>query len=127
MTTTSMGLLTVCISEQTSAQLIARAEGRFDVIQACTPNSLEVALERTAATHILIEGLLDVLSDPRIAIRDASRTLGRIKARLESLSKSGVEVVVLCRPLRSHSGARSHFLPSLCAKADRVVTELLAA
>jgi hypothetical protein len=127
MTMTSAGLLTVCITEQCTEKVIAQASEHFDVVRASTLNSLELVLKHSQSSHILIEGLLDTLYVLRMPTREASRALGRAKVRLERLAESGVDVVVLCKTPRRDLGTRSHFLPSLCVAADRVVTEVLAA
>lgn len=127
MTTTTTGLLTVCITEQSTEKVIEQAAERFDVLHASTLNGLEMALDRSQSTRILIEGLLDTLYDLRMPTREASRALGRAKLRLELLAESGVEVVVLCKASKRDRGTRAHFLPSLCTAADRIVTDVLAA
>ena len=124
---TATGLLTVCITHESSEDVIAQASDRFDIVRASTMNGLEAALERSGSTHILVEGLLETLYDPRVLTREAARALGRVKLRLEALASSGVEVVVVCERRRHDLGTRCHFLNSLCASADRVVTDLLAA
>ena len=127
MLNTTTGILTVCITDESTEKVIAGASERFDVVHASTLDSLEMALNRSQSSHILIEGLLDRLYDLRIPTREASRALGRTKLRLESLVESGVDVVVLCKAPKRNLGPRSHFLPSLCVAADRVVNEVLAA
>jgi len=72
------------------------------------------------ARQILVVGLLDRLYDPAILTRDAARTLGGIKAKLEHLAVDGFDVTVLCEQQTGSLGTRSHFLPSLCAAADQV-------
>ena len=124
---TTAGLLTVCITEQPTHEVIAEASERFDIVRASTMSTLEAALERSQSPRILIEGLLDTLYDPHMLTREAAHALGRLKLRLEALAESGVEVVVLCEVRRNDLGTRSHFLHSLCASADRVVTDLSAA
>ncbi len=68
----------------------------------------------------VLKDLLDPLYDTSIATREASQKLGRIKAELESMAQSGVQVVVLCRRRQKDLGTRAHFMASLCASADRV-------
>ena len=126
MTITDTGLVTVCITEKPIEEVVARASERYDIVRALTIRGLESTLERSESAHLLIEGLLDVLNDPRIPTRDASRALGRVKARMELLAQSGVDVVVLCRSA-NQKAERSHLLPSLCAAADRIVSDPLAA
>ena len=127
MTATATGQIIVCITEEPSENVIAQAADRFYILRASTMVGLETALERADAPAILIEGVLDALYDPRMLTRDASRALGRLKMRLEELAEGGVEVVVLCEARRNDLGTRAHFLHSLCASADRVVTDLLSA
>ena len=127
MMSTATGLVTVCIAGESPEAMIARATDRFEVVRVITWNGFEEALDRSQSTHVLVEGLLDALYDPGIPTRDAARTLGRLKLRLQALAECGVEVVVLCQEPRCDLGTRSHFLSSLCASADRVVTDLLAA
>jgi hypothetical protein len=127
MIATGAGLLTVCITEQPSESVIAQAANDYAVLRASKVNNVEALLDRCRSSRILIDGLLDALDNPYMPTRDAARTLGRLKVRLEALAESGVEVVVLCHVRRKDRGARSHFLNSLCASADQVVTELLAA
>ena len=124
---TATGLLTVCITDQPAENVIAQAAEHYHVVRATTMNGLETALDRAESSHLLVEGLLDALYDPRVVTRDAARALGRVKHRLETLADSGVEVVVLCEVRRNDLGTRAHFLNSLCAAADRVVSDLLAA
>ena len=123
----SAGLLTVCITELSLEKVKARALEHFDVVRSTNIDELETALSRSKSAHILIEGFLNSLYDRKISTRDASRALGRLKTRLEELASAGVEIVVLCNASTEGLGPRSHFLPSLCVAADRVVTELLAA
>jgi hypothetical protein len=70
--------------------------------------------------QILVVGLLDRLYDPEILTRDAARTLGAIKSRLEHMAEDGFDITVLCGSSTVNLGTRSHFLSSLCASADEV-------
>jgi hypothetical protein len=72
------------------------------------------------ARQILVVGVLDRLYDPEILTRDAARTLGGIKSKLEQLAKDGFDVTVLCESPTGNLGTRAHFLSSLCASADQV-------
>jgi len=72
------------------------------------------------ARQILVVGVLDRLYDPEILTRDAARTLGGIKSKLEQLAKDGFDVTVLCESQTGNLGTRAHFLSSLCASADQV-------
>jgi hypothetical protein len=72
------------------------------------------------ARQILVVGVLDRLYDPEILTRDAARTLGGIKYKLEQLAKDGFDVTVLCESPTGNLGTRAHFLSSLCASADQV-------
>ena len=76
------------------------------------------------ARQILVVGLLDRLYDPEILTRDAARTLGGIKCKLEQLARDGFDVTVLCGKQSGNLGTRAHFLSSLCASADRVSDSL---
>ena len=68
---------------------------------------------------MVLADLLEPLYDAAIPTRQAAHTLGRIKSELEAMTQHGTRVVVLCRR-RNDVGTRAHFLPSLCASADRV-------
>jgi hypothetical protein len=72
------------------------------------------------ARQILVVGVLDRLYDPELLTRDAARTLGGIKYKLEQLAKDGFDVTVLCESPSRDLGTRAHFLSSLCASADQV-------
>jgi len=72
--------------------------------------------------QILVVGLLDRLYDPEILTRDAARTLGGIKSKLEHMAEDGFDITVLCESPAGNLGTRSHFLSSLCASADEVST-----
>ena len=78
------------------------------------------------ARQILVVGVLDRLYDPEILTRDAARTLGGIKCKLEQLARDGFDVTVLCGKQMGNLGTRAHFLPSLCASADQVSESLRA-
>ena len=70
------------------------------------------------ARQILVVGLLDRLYDPGILTRDASRTLGGIKAKLEHLAENGFDITVLCQSQAGPLGTRSHIL-SLAVRSGR--------
>ena len=72
------------------------------------------------ARQIFVVGVLDRLYDPEILTRDAARTLGGIKSKLEQLARDGFDVTVLCERQTGNLGTRAHFLTSLCASADQV-------
>jgi hypothetical protein len=127
MTAAETGQLTICISAEPIESVIARAasaaEG-YRVLRVSALCGLDGALERSQSGRVLIDGALDALYDSRIPVRDAARALGRLKQRLEALTESGVNIVVLCEARRHDAGPRAHFLHSLCASADRVTSEL---
>jgi hypothetical protein len=82
---------------------------------------LEDSFEKLGTRHVLIPDMLSSLYDSRISTRDAARILGRVKYKLEELSETGAQIVVLCRQSTPEDhGTRAHFLPSLCAAAHRV-------
>jgi hypothetical protein len=76
--------------------------------------------ERTQARRILFVGVLDHLYDQNILTRDAARALGRIKLLLESLTRSGLEITVVCKGEGPELGARTYLVSSLCASAQEV-------
>jgi len=78
------------------------------------------SVKETVPGAIVLADLLEPLYDSSIPTRDASHTLGRIKAELESMAESGARVAVICRRRAEDLGTRAHFLASLCASADRV-------
>jgi hypothetical protein len=83
-------------------------------------SSFQGAQRDLQSRQILVVGLLDRLYDPEILTRDAARTLGGIKYKLEQLAKDGFDVTVLCESPTGNLGTRAHFLSSLCASADQV-------
>jgi hypothetical protein len=82
--------------------------------------ALQSAQQKSQARRVLIVGMLDHLYDRDILTRDAARALGRLKLGLEALTRSGLEVVVVCKPERTELGARNYLLSSLCASAHEV-------
>jgi hypothetical protein len=80
---------------------------------------LPLACERAGTRNVLIADLLSKLYDPAIPTRDASRILGRVKAKLEEMAQD-CRILVLLRETRTDLGTRSHFLSSLSAAAGRV-------
>lgn len=82
--------------------------------------ALQAAQQKSQARRILIVGMLDHLYGRDILTRDAARALGRMKLVLEALTRSGMEVVVLCKAERTDLGARTYLLSSLCASAHEV-------
>lgn len=69
--------------------------------------------------RIVISNLLDGLYDSTVPTREASRMLGRVKSRLNTLVELGAEITVYCQR-RNDTGTRSHFCASLCASADTI-------
>jgi hypothetical protein len=138
--------LSASLTEEGEALLILDACGCFEPsrVSRCAPHSagllhvlrtstvdsyseiwsrLQAIQRDLQARQILVVGLLDRLYDPGIMTRDASRTLGGIKAKLEHLAENGFDITVLCQSQTGQLGTRSHFLPSLCAAADQVTGE----
>jgi hypothetical protein len=76
--------------------------------------------ERTQARRVLLVGVLDHLYDRGILTRDAARALGRIKLVLEALTRSGLEVTVVCKGDDTEMGPRTYLVSSLCASAQEV-------
>ena len=76
--------------------------------------------EKTQPRRILIAGMLDHLYGRDMLTRDAARALGRMKLVLEALTRSGLEVVVVCTADQADLGARAYLLSSLCASAHEV-------
>jgi hypothetical protein len=83
-------------------------------------SALTSAQERTQARRVLIVGMLDHLYGRDIRTRDAARALGRMKLVLEALTRSGLEVVVVCKSEQPELGARTYLVSSLCAAANEV-------
>jgi hypothetical protein len=88
-------------------------------VQALWP-ALLTARKKTQARRILIVGMLDHLYGRDMLTRDAARALGRMKLVLEALTRSGLEVVVVCKAGHADLGARTYLLSSLCASAHEV-------
>ena len=82
--------------------------------------TLQGAQQRTQARRVLLVGVLDHLYDRGILTRDAARSLGRMKLVLEALTRSGLEVTVVCKTEGSEMGARTFLVSSLCAFAQEV-------
>lgn len=82
--------------------------------------ALRAAQQQTQARRILIVGMLEHLYTREMLTRDAARALGRMKLVLETLTRSGLEVIVVCKADAADLGARSYLLASLCASADEV-------
>jgi hypothetical protein len=81
--------------------------------------AVQTAQHKTRARRILIAGMLDHLYGRDMVTRDAARALGRMKLVLEAFTRSGLEVVVVCRT-EPDLGARTYLLSSLCAAAHEV-------
>jgi len=82
--------------------------------------TVQSAQHRTQARRILLVGVLDHLYDRGILTRDAARALGRIKLVFEALTRSGLDVTVVCKTLEVEQGARAYLVSSLCASAQEV-------
>lgn len=113
----SAGLLHVV--RTTTSQPVVEALGTLATLSDIWDRFQDVQRD-LQARQILVVGVLDRLYDPEILTRDAARTLGGIKSKLEHLAKDGFDVTVLCESPSGNLGTRAHFLPSLCASADLV-------
>jgi hypothetical protein len=89
-------------------------------LQAALWMDLRSAQQRTQARRILLVGVLDHLYDRGILTRDAARALGQIKRIFEALTRSGLDVTVVCGEERAEGGARSYLVSSLCASAQEI-------
>ena len=98
---------------------VIRASSSSDLQTALWP-ALQAAQQRTQTRRILIAGMLDHLYGRDMLTRDAARALGRMKLVLEALTRSGLEVVVVCKAEPADMGARTYLLSSLCASAHEV-------
>jgi hypothetical protein len=105
---------------------IIRAAHSSDLQTALWP-ALQTAQQRSQARRILIVGMLDHLYGQDMLTRDAARALGRMKLILEALTRSGLDIVVVCKAepamfkTDAHPmGARTYLLSSLCASAQEV-------
>ena len=113
----SAGLLHII--RTTSSQPVPEALGTLDTLGEIW-SRFQTVQRDLQARQILVVGVLDRLYDPEILTRDAARTLGGIKYKLEQLAKDGFDVTVLCESPTGNLGTRAHFLSSLCASADQV-------
>jgi hypothetical protein len=82
--------------------------------------TLQSAQQRTQARRVLLVGILDHLYDRGILTRDAARALGRMKLVFEALTRSGLDVTVVCKTEGVERGARTYLVSSLCASAEEV-------
>ena len=98
---------------------LVRASHSGDLHTALWP-ALRAAQQQTQARRVLIVGMLDHLYTREMLTRDAARALGRMKLVLEALTRSGLEVVVVCKSDPADLGARAYLLASLCASAEEV-------
>jgi hypothetical protein len=89
-------------------------------LQTALWSALRSAQQRTQARRVLLVGVLDHLYDRGILTRDAARALGRIKLVLEALTRSGLDVTVVCKTDSTDVGARTYLVSSLCAFAQEV-------
>lgn len=76
--------------------------------------------QRTQTRQVLLVGVLDHLYDRQIVTRDAARALGRIKTLLEALTRSGLDITVVCKSGEPDMGVRTYLISSLCASAQEV-------
>jgi hypothetical protein len=76
--------------------------------------------QRTQARRVLLVGVLDHLYDRGILTRDAARSLGRLKLLLGALTRTGLDITVVCNGEDSQWGARTYLVSSLCASAQEV-------
>jgi|GEM_PF-1969142 len=113
----SAGLLHVI--RTTASQPVPEALGTLETLGEIW-SRFQIVQRDLQARQILVVGVLDRLYDPEILTRDAARTLGGIKYKLEQLAKDGFDVTVLCESPTGDLGTRAHFLSSLCASADQV-------
>jgi hypothetical protein len=113
----SAGLLHVI--RTTASQPVPEALGTLDTLGEIW-SRFQTVQRDLQARQILVVGVLDRLYDPEILTRDAARTLGGLKCKLEQLAKDGFDVTVLCESPSGNLGTRAHFLSSLCASADQV-------
>jgi len=116
-----------CFEPSRVSRCAPHTTGLLHILRASTVDSyseiwsrLQAIQRDLQARQILVVGLLDRLYDPGILTREASRTLGGIKAKLEHLAENGFDITVLCQSQSGELGTRSHLLPSLCAAADQV-------
>lgn len=89
-------------------------------LQATLWATIRSAQQRTQARRVLLVGVLDHLYDRGILTRDAARALGRIKLVFEALTRSGLEITVVCKTEGLEQGARTYLVSSLCASAQEV-------
>ena len=89
-------------------------------LQAALWATLQSAQHRTQARRVLLVGILDHLYDRGILTRDAAKALGRMKLVLEALTRSGLEVTVVCKTEGMERDARAYLVSSLCASAQEV-------
>jgi hypothetical protein len=115
-----------CFEPSRISRCAPHSAGLLHILRASTSQPIAEIWSRLAgiqrdrqARRILVVGLLDRLYDPGILTRDAARTLGEIKSRLEHLAEDGFDITVLCENKTGNLGTRSHFLASLCVSADR--------
>jgi hypothetical protein len=113
----SAGLLHII--RTTASQPAPEALGTLDTLGEIW-SRFQIVQRDLQARQILVVGVLDRLYDPELLTRDAARTLGGIKYKLEQLAKDGFDVTVLCESPSRDLGTRAHFLSSLCASADQV-------
>src|SRR5213075_315579 len=92
---------------------VVRAANSGD-LQSSIWSALHTAQQKTHARRLLIVGMLDHLYGRDMLTRDAARALGRMKLVLEALTRSGLEVVVVCKAEQADLGARTYLLSSLC-------------
>ena len=120
-----------CFQPSRISRCAPHSAGLLHIVRASTSQPIQETMDEIwakfntvqrdlQARQIFVVGVLDRLYDPEIITRDAARTLGAIKLKLEHLAKDGFDVTVLCESPNSNLGTRAHFLSSLCASADQV-------
>jgi hypothetical protein len=85
--------------------------------------ALRSAQQRAQARRVLLVGVLDHLYDRGILTREAAQTLGRVKRIFEALTRSGLDIVVVCATKSaegSESCTRNYLASSLGASAQEV-------
>jgi hypothetical protein len=87
---------------------ILRARTAFE-LEDVILNQLESNFQRVGTRNVLLSDPLSALYSPEITTRDASRILGRLKAKLEEWTRTGAQIVVLCRESGLDHGTRAHF------------------
>jgi hypothetical protein len=117
-----------CFDPSKISRAAATVALNLHVVRAASSGNLQTALgpalqeaqHKTQARRLLLVGMLDHLYGRDMLTREAARALGRMKLVLEALTRSGLEVVVVCKAGQADLGARTYLLSSLCASAHEV-------